>query len=396
MSDDYKNRDKDSGGAEVGSWIFIALMFVVWWPIGLFFLIRKLKEDDPNAAARREERRAKAAAAKQKTVKPKKSITSSPKDTNPTARVLKIVGGILTALGGIACLGVLSELGMYLDYGSVWWLLEDLFPCLGLLAGGIAMLQGGRYMTRRMRRFSKYLAAAGNRTVVPLGYLADAAEVPEKRVRRDLEMMIEQGLWGKGAFVDLGTGRLFRSQEAAEEFYQQQGEAVTYYYTREEKKVTPPQAADGYAAVLQRLRRADERIMDEELSAKIVRLESIARRIFRLLEQEPEKKAKANTFLNYYLPTTQKLLDSYAEFEEAGINGDNLTEAKRKIEDIMENIVRGFEHQLDELYRSDTMDIDRDIRVMKTMLHRDSNTAEKDFGLGGGTAAAAQGEEQGI
>ena len=154
MSDDYKNRDRDSGGAEVGSWIFIALMFVVWWPIGLFFLIRKLQEDDPNAAARREERRARAAAAKQKTVKPKKSITSSPKDTNPTARVLKIVGGILTALGGIACLGVLSELSMYLDYGSVWWLLEDLFPCLGLLAGGIAMLQGGRYMTRRMRRFA--------------------------------------------------------------------------------------------------------------------------------------------------------------------------------------------------------------------------------------------------
>ena len=40
MSDDYKNRDRDSDGAEVGSRIFIAIMFVVWWPIGLFFLIR--------------------------------------------------------------------------------------------------------------------------------------------------------------------------------------------------------------------------------------------------------------------------------------------------------------------------------------------------------------------
>ena len=128
------------------------------------------------------------------------------------------------------------------------------------------------------------------------------------------------------------------------------------------------------------------------MSKKIDRLEAIAGRIFRILEEEPEKKAKAGTFLNYYIPTTQKLLDSYAEFEEAGVNGGNLTEAKRKIERIMDNIVRGFEHQLDELYRTETMDIDSDIRVMETMLRRDSSSAAEDFGLGGGTAAAVQDE----
>ena len=382
-----KNSDSD-----VGSWVLIAFLFVIWWPLGLFFLIKKLGESDGKKSRTTHTKTVHKTTHTQTTSGSK--VTRSPKDTNKTARVLKIVGGILTALGAVACLGVLSELGFYMDYGGLGWFLEDLFPCLGFLAGGLAMLQGGRNMTRRMRRFAKYLAAAGSRTVVPLSYLADAAEVSVRRVEKDLDLMIDKGLWGKDAYVDLGAGKLFRSQEAAASFYDQQGEAASFYYNREEKKpVTPPQAEQGYSGVLRQLRRANDRIADEELSAKIDRLEAIAGRIFRIIEEEPEKKAKANTFLNYYIPTTQKLLDSYAEFEEAGINGGNLTEAKRKIERIMDNIVRGFEHQLDELYRADALDIDSDIRVMETMLRRDSSSAEKDFGLGGGTATAVQGED---
>ena len=68
------------------------------------------------------------------------------------------------------------------------------------------------------------------------------------------------------------------------------------------------------------------------------------------------------------------------------MDGENLKEAKARIADTMDNIVAGFEHQLDELYRTEAMDIDSDIRVMETMLRRDTASVEKDFGLGGGTA----------
>lgn len=66
--------------------------------------------------------------------------------------------------------------------------------------------------------------------------------------------------------------------------------------------------------------------------------------------------------MNYYLPTTQKLLDSYAEFEAAGVEGENLRQAKGRIEAAMDSIVRGFTHQLDELYQADAMDVDSDLR----------------------------------
>ena len=111
------------------------------------------------------------------------------------------------------------------------------------------------------------------------------------------------------------------------------------------------------------------------------------------MEEDPQKAARIDTFLNYYLPTTQKLLDSYAEFEAAGVEGENLRQAKSRIEATMDTIVRGFEHQLDELYKADALDVDSDIRVMETMLRRDTASVEEDFGLDGGAAGQRTDEE---
>ncbi len=377
---------KKNGDNDLGSWIFIAVMFIVAWPIGLFLLINKLSQTNNKKPAGKASSTVSSARRTESASKVKRSaaaVTRTPNDSSKGARVMKIVGIVLTAIGALACLGVLSDLGFYLEYGNLWWLMEDIFPCAGILAGGVALLLGGRGMTRRMRRFAKYLAAAGNRSSVSISRLASAAEVSERRVEKDLDIMIDRGMWGEDAYLDLGAGKLFRSAAAANEHYEQQQASTA--------PPAPVEAEQGYSGVLRDIRRANDRIADEVLSTKIDRLEEIASRIFRLIENEPQKKAKASTFLNYYLPTTQKLLDSYAEFEEAGVSGGNVSQAKRKIEQTMDNIVMGFERQLDELYRTDAMDIDSDIRVMETMLRRDGARVEDDFDLGG-TAVQTQEE----
>ena len=58
----------------------------------------------------------------------------------------------------------------------------------------------------------------------------------------------------------------------------------------------------------------------------------------------------------------------------------------------MDSIMAGFERQLDALYHADAMDVDSDIRVMETMLRRDTASVADDFGLGGGTAVQQQRE----
>ena len=192
--------------------------------------------------------------------------------------------------------------------------------------------------------------------------------------------MLEKGLWGDEAYIDMGSGMLFRSQDAASAYFDAARRA------RAEQESPVQTAPEGYAGILRQIRELNDRIADEALSAKLDRLEQLSGRIFKLVEENEEKRAAASTFLNYYLPTTLKLMENYANFEEAGVSGENLSQAKAKIEKTMDSIVAGFEHQLDALYRTDAMDIASDIQVMETMLRRDTASVADDFGLGGGSA----------
>lgn len=372
---------------DFGSWAIIAILFAVAWPVGLVVLLAKLFGGDTK---RKPVSRQNPGLSQQNPApsrprtgtasSTRKKVTKTPQYSAKGANTMKIVGlvllfaGLVSMVQGVgAAAGVLS-----------WSLLAELFPTMGLAAGGLGLVIGSASMTRRARRFGKYLACAHGQDAVSLKKLADTAEVSQRKVERDLEIMIEKGLWGENAYLDLGSDMLFRSPEAADAFFGKK--------KQEQEVQEPPQAEQGYSGVLREIRRANDRIADPVLSQKIDRLEEVAGKIFRIIEKEPAKKAKASTFLNYYLPTTQKLLDSYAEFEEAGVSGENLNQAKAKIQSTMDSIVAGFERQLDELYRADAMDIDSDIRVMETMLRRDSATVADDFGLGGGTAVQQEEE----
>ena len=202
---------------------------------------------------------------------------------------------------------------------------------------------------------------------MPVEELARTLGYPERRTERDLQRMIDKGYFGGKAYLNVEMGYLFRSGEADQAL-------------RRQKIETPKEAEEGYSGILRKIRRANDCIADPILSAKIDRLEEIAAKIFRAVEADPKKLGRIDTFLNYYLPTTQKLLDSYAEFEAAGVEGENLRQAKQRIEATMDSIIRGFEHQLDELYQSDALDVDSDIRVMETMLRWDTASTEQDFG----------------
>ena len=384
---------------DVGSWIFIAIMFAVWWPIGLIMLLSKLSEGggkkknvrtyEPAQTGQRTSQRVGQSAQAEKARSAVKQVTRTPEYTDKGGRTMRIIGAILGILG---CMALFSAVGDNLSYAyhyNEWWyFLRQLFYPLGMLAGGASLLLGSGTMKRRQRRFATYLRTAGQKPAVPLDYLARAANVSRRKVEKDVNLMLEKGLWGDEAYIDLGSGMLFRSQAAATAYFDKARQMQ-----QPEEPAAQPQAAEGYTGILRQIRELNDRIADEVLSAKIDRIEQVSGRIFKAIEDDPAKKDAAGTFLNYYLPTTLKLLENYADFEEAGVSGENLSQAKSRIEATMDSIVAGFEHQLDELYRTDAMDIDSDIRVMETMLRRDTASVADDFGLGGG-AAQRQPEEE--
>ena len=387
---------KKNNNNDLGSWILIAVMFAVAWPVGLILLLSKLSEGSGKKMrqqAREAWQRTAAGSAEAKPAQARASaakntvrkVTETPNYSDKGAKTMKIIGAAVAILGAFF---LVQQVDYFeLRYAIKWheWmdLLRQLFYPMGMMAGGVSLLLGSGAMKRRQRRFATYLRTVGQKQAVPLDYLARAADVSRKRVEKDVNLMLEKGMWGDEAYIDLGSGMLFKSQEAATAYF----DAAHRAKAEQEQPRQPAAAApEGYAAILAQIRDLNDRIADERLSAQMDRMEQVAGRIFRLIEEDENKRAAAGTFLSYYLPTTLKLLENYAAFEEAGVSGENLSQAKAKIEKTMDSIVAGFEHQLDELYRTDAMDIDSDIRVMETMLRRDTASVADDFGLNGGSA----------
>ena len=373
------------------SWALIVFLFAVGLsPLALLLLFFKLfasdgkKKQAAPPSLRTENRTAQAAPADRQPSKAREAVgkmTKSPAAKRSTAFWLKLAGAVLAAVGIIACV---EPIDMMVWLGSVEsYYIEDLLTALAMVLGGGAMFGSGLSMDRQLKRHAKYLSVMGDREAVSVEELSRVLGYPKKRVEKDLQKMIDKGYFGGKAYLNMELGYLFRSGQADAAFQKQRREAAAQ---------APKEAEEGYSGILRNIRRANDRIADPVLSAKIDRLEDITAKIFRAVEADPKKRSRIDTFLNYYLPTTQKLLDSYAEFESAGVEGENLRQAKSRIESTMDAIVKGFEHQLDELYKADAMDVDSDIRVMETMLHRDTASAERDFGLGG--TAAAQAEEE--
>ena len=385
---------------DLGSWIFIAVMFAVAWPVGLILLLsklsegggRKMRQQARNAwqrtaagSAEAKPTQARASAAKNTVRK----VTETPNYSDKGAKTMKIIGAVLGILGCVAMLSAVSDnLSYAYHYNEWWYFARQLFYPLGMMAGGASLLLGSGAMKRRQRRFATYLRTVGQKQAVPLDYLARAADVSRRRVEKDVNLMLEKGLWGDEAYIDMGSGMLFKSQAAATAYF----DAAHRAKAEQGQPAQPAPAPAGYAAILAQIRELNDRIADEAISAKLDRMEQVSGRIFKLIEEDEAKRDAAGTFLNYYLPTTLKLLENYASFEEAGVSGENLSQAKAKIEKTMDSIVAGFEHQLDELYRTDAMDIDSDIRVMETMLRRDTASAADDFGLNGSSAVQQRDE----
>lgn len=119
---------------------------------------------------------------------------------------------------------------------------------------------------------------------------------------------------------------------------------------------------------LSEMRRLNDSIEDETISAQIDHLEEVTRQIIDQVIQEPKKLPQIRRFLNYFLPTTLKILNAYDRMDAVGISGDNIDTTKAKVEAMMGTIVKAFDKQLDSLFGAEAMDISTDITVMENLL----------------------------
>ncbi|MDE7221338.1 MAG: 5-bromo-4-chloroindolyl phosphate hydrolysis family protein, partial [Oscillospiraceae bacterium] len=304
-------------------------------------------------------------------VKAAKPAKEKKQKAKPAGVLLRLLGISCLAIGGIVGLISTTELMQtgLLDF-------EALGISTGFLFSGGIMFFRGHYLNKMSRRSQRYILAIGNTDAMPLDEIAKRVNRKPHQAAKELQKLIDKGYLGEDAYIDHERGYFLRFGATLEEEKEEDPFELA-------PEPTPKEAQEGYSGILRNIRHANDRIADPELSRKIDRLEQVSALIFKEVEEHPEKRNSIHTFFDYYLPTTQKLLDTYADFEETGVEGENLREAKERIEQTMDLIVAGFEHQLDQLYSSDAMDVASDIKVMEAMLKRDTASVAKDFGYPG-------------
>ena len=104
--------------------------------------------------------------------------------------------------------------------------------------------------------------------------------------------------------------------------------------------------------------------------------------MFEYQRSHPQKSPQLHSFLSYYLPTTLKILRAYAQLEDQEVEGENISAAMERIENMMDKVVEGFEKQLDQLFQGDALDITADVEVLERMLAKDGLSSQDGLHLG--------------
>ena len=132
------------------------------------------------------------------------------------------------------------------------------------------------------------------------------------------------------------------------------------------------------AASVEKIQSLNDEIPDFKLSAQIKQIEILTEKIFAYVREHPQDIGEIRQFLNYYLPTTIKLLEQYVVLQNQGMRMGNIDEGMRKIESMLDKVIVAFQRQLDGLFESSVVDITADIQVMEQMMASEGLTG-KDF-----------------
>ena len=377
-------------------WWAIVIGFVVWWPLGFIFIGLNTAMKNGKLGGFEEKARVRTQSFGRVNTTPVYDAEVRPLNgsalrrsvdpgAQPAAKRLKgaalatglTVAGVLLLICALAALpdAIYWLPEALTEGGSYWtWLVEDSMPMLMSLTGGIGCLFGGWHIrtSRRMRR--KIDKIVGDAKYMYIQDIADAIPCSYEKCCKHLENCIDEGLFGPDAYLDMHRKCLVVKERPPEP-------TPAPAPAPKPQKADPMPEADQYQKILDELRRVNDAIPDEEMTDKISRLEAVSAKIFEQARTDPDKLPQMRKFMDYYLPTSLKLLNTYAELDKQGIEGENISESKHRIEQTMDTLVKAFENQLDRLFASDALDVSTDIDVMQNMLRADGLTDDAPFKL---------------
>lgn len=313
----------------------------------------------------------------------------------PAGRIagpLQLAWGIL-ATGGFGITAFVMAVLLFAKGGTVFLVLSFVFCLLTIL--GITDIVRGSRKIGLVNRFYRYVRLIGSRGYIAVEELAVQTGRRRDDVLSDLRKMMKKHMFLQGR-LDQQETTFMLTQESYQQYLQAEQERMNREREAQQERMQQEQAkmqekeaqsgqnqvkkilSDGNAYI-RMVHECNEKIRNEEMSYKLSRLEAIMRRIFEQVEKVPESADDLHKFMNYYLPTTTKLLNAYIDLDRQEIAGENISATKKEIEDTLDTINTAFEKLLDGLFEDTAWDISSDISVMKTMMAQEGLTGGKDF-----------------
>lgn len=259
----------------------------------------------------------------------------------------------------------------------------------GLLTAGCSMV--GAWGTKklfRINRFKTYVKTLGRKEYCNISEFAGSVGKSDKFVVKDLEYMMKnrwfvQGHLDKQKTCLMVTDKMYQQYLQLEErkrLEQQEDEKNRLLQKERDAKRAETMRAlkpeiqtviEKGEAYLQKIRACNDAIPGEEISEKISRIELLVDKIFDKVEENPKSVSDIRKLMEYYLPTTVKLLEAYIQMDAQPVGGENIDAAKREIETTLDTLNVAFEKLLDDLFQETAWDVSSDISVLNTMLAQD-------------------------
>ena len=317
---------------------------------------------------------------------------SAPEQPQPPALYNKRPGGqagaiISMALGysvGIFTLaGVISFIALSAAVSHMFLVPLIIFGILA--AGGFYLGTRGTKKIRLLNRYRSYVRQIDHRLSIPIQQLADRAHKSVSFVAKDLQNMINQRLFYE-AHVDTQDNYFLLSDQAYEDYrsarlkYYEQKKIIEKEQEKHKVSDECQKLIDEGQSYIRHIRECNDDIPGEEISRKLDKMEQLEQRIFDEVRIHPEVAPDLQKMMDYYLPTTSKLLDAYRELDKQPVAGDNIRSTKAEIEQTVDTLNVAFEKLLDSLFVDRAWDISSDISVLNTMLAQEG-LKEDDFTL---------------
>lgn len=271
---------------------------------------------------------------------------------------------------------------------------------LFLLALFSGMINVGIIQRRRLKRAERYVKLCDHKMYKNIKDLAMATGKKERYVAKDLQQMINMGFFPEGhldeqktcfmlsdaiywQYMDVEESRKRIEEEnritaKPQEESQAPKDSSAPEISDEQNTELNTMIAEGMECI-RKLRELNDKIPGEVISAKLFRLESLLKEIFNSIREHPEQMHRMHKLMNYYLPTTLKLVEAYEEFDRVSAPGDEITAAKAEIENTLDTINHAFTELLNNLFQDSVFDATTDAQVLKTMLAREGLMNEMEF-----------------